>query len=106
MNKFFISFAGILTSGIFAFSYLKEWVNFALLKKELVLKPSIESEYPYFHESEALYLSVTLISGLLFFTLFLFSVFFTVQKRWVWIYLCFVLTMLSIMAIMINGAIK
>lgn len=95
-----------MTSGIFAFSYLKEWVSFALLEKELILKPSRELEYPYFHESVTLYLGVTLIFGLLFSALLLFSIYFTVRKKWVWIYLCFVLTMLSIMAIMVNGAIK
>lgn len=106
MNRFFVVFAAILTSGIFAFSYLREWVNYALLDKVLDLRPTDTIDFPYFHSSEALYLKVTLIFGLVFLLLFGLSVFFSLKKKWGMVYLCFVMNMLAILAMMVNGAIK
>lgn len=101
-----MAFATILTSGIFAFSYLKAWLSVRLWDQNLVLKPYNEIDYPYFHQSEKLYLTVTLIFGLVFCLLCLASVFFTFKNKEKKVFLCFVLTMLTVMAVMINGAIK
>lgn len=106
MNRFFLAFATILTSGIFAFSYLKEWASLQVGDQELVLKPSEEIIYPYFHQSAELYLRVTLAFGVVFLLLFLASVYFVYQKSQKKIFLTFVLTMFVILALMINGAIK
>lgn len=101
-----MGFASILTPGIFAVSYLKEWVTIKILGEELKLKPSNEINYPYFHHSEELYLRVVLIFGTAFLLLFIASVFFTAQKKWGKVFLCFTLSMITILAAMVNGAIK
>src|SRR5690554_6831472 len=106
MNRFFLAFASIFTSGIFAFSYLNEWLSVKFWDQPLLLKPSGDIVYPYFHQSPALYLRVMLIFGMLFFLLCLASVAFSFQKNQKNIFLCFVLTMLGILAAMVNGAIK
>jgi hypothetical protein len=106
MNRFFLAFAAILTSGIFAFSYLKEWASIRLVGQKLILKPSEEIVYPYFHHSDELYLRVTLVFGVVFLLLFLASVYFVYQKNEKKVFLTFVLTMFAILALMINGAIK
>src|SRR5665811_1859292 len=103
MNRFFMAFASILTSGIFAFSYLKEWVFFNFLGGELNLNPSQEINYPYFHNSEELYLRVLLTFGTIFFLLFMASVFFALRKKWGKVFLCFTLSMVTILAIMVNA---
>lgn len=101
-----MAFASIFTSGIFAFSYLKEWISVQFWDQKLILKPSSEIDYPYFHQSQNLYLQVILIFGIVFFLLFATSVLFTIQKKEGKVFLCFVLTMLAILALMVNGAIK
>jgi len=106
MNRFFLAFATTLTSGIFAFSYIKEWTSIQLGGQTLILKPSEEIVYPYFHQSPELYLSVILVFGIGFLLLFLASVYFVYQKNEKKVFLIFVLTMFVILALMINGAIK
>ncbi len=106
MDRFFVAFATVLASGIFAYAYLKEWANHVLWKKPLILKASEEIDYPYFHQSESLYLRVFLIFGLLFAGLFISSIALFCLKKWNKLFLVFVLTMLCILALMINGAIK
>src|SRR5690606_26100509 len=106
MNRFFLAFATILTSGIFAFSYLKEWASIQLGSQQLVLSPNAEIIYPYFHQSPELYLRVTLIFGVVFFLLFLGSLYYLFQKNEKKIFLTFVLIMFTILALMVNGAIK
>lgn len=106
MNRFFLSFATILTSGVFAFSYLKEWASIQLGGQQLLLNPANDIVYPYYHQSPELYLRVTLVFGIVFLLLFFASVFFVYQKNEKKIFLTFVLTMLAILALMINGAIK
>lgn len=106
MNRFFLAFASIFTSGIFALSYLKEWVFINFFGEKLHLKPSKEIDYPYFHSSEELYLRVVLIFGTVFFLLLIASVIFTLQKKWGKVFLCFTLSMMAILAVMVNGAIK
>ena len=106
MNRFFLAFATILTSGIFAFSYLKEWASIQLGAQELILKPSEEIAYPYFHQSSELYLRAIFVFGVVFLLLFLAAVYFVNQKNEKNIFFTFVLTMLAILALMINGAVK
>jgi hypothetical protein len=106
MDRFFLSFASIFSSGIFAVSYLKEWVSIKFFGEEISLKPSEEINYPYFHHSEELYLRVLLIFGMLFLFLGIASVIYTLQKKWGKVFLCFTLSMLTILAAMVNGAIK
>ncbi len=106
MNRFFLAFATILTSGIFAFSYLKEWIEIRIGKQQLILKPSDEITYPYFHQSAELYLGVILVFGVLFSLLFFLAVYFVFKKNEKKVFFIFVLTMLAILALMVNGAIK
>ncbi|EOZ93500.1 hypothetical protein A33Q_3759 [Indibacter alkaliphilus LW1] len=105
MNKFFIIFAALVSSGIFAYSYLKEWIGIKLGRNEIILQTG-ENLAPYFHSSEELYLRVVLIFGLVFSCIFLATIYYTVKKKEKMVMLCFVLSMLSIFALMINGAIK
>jgi hypothetical protein len=106
MNKFFISFAAIISSGIFAYSYLKEWIGIKVFGEKIVLEEFSEFEIPYYYHSENSYLTVMLLFGLLFAFLFSISVYFTLRQKWKLTYLSFVLTMLGILAIMVNAAIK
>jgi hypothetical protein len=106
MNRFFLAFAAVLTSGIFAFSYLKEWAFIQLGRQDLALNPTAEIIYPYFHQSPELYLRVTLIFGIVFLILFIASVYFVFKKNEKKIFFTFILTMFAILALMVNGAIK
>lgn len=105
MNRFFLALASTITSGTFAVSYLNEWVNLVSGKK-IHLNPSEEINYPYFYNSEELYLKVVLIIGIVFSLLFFASVWFVLQKKWGMVFLCFTLSMMAILAVMVNGAIK
>jgi len=106
MNKILLAFAAIFTSGIFAFSYLKEWISVRIWDRVLVLKPSEDIVYPYFHQSADLYLSIMLLFGVIFLFLCVASVLFALQKKEKKVFLCFVLTMLALLSAMINAAIK
>jgi len=106
MNRFFLGFAAVLTSGVFAFSYLKEWVSIQIGRQTLVLSPNDDIIYPYYHQSPELYLRMILVFGIVFLSLFIASVFFVFKKNEKKVFLSFVLTMLAILALMINGAIK
>src|SRR5690554_4081125 len=106
MNRFFLAFATILTSGIFAFSYLREWAGIRIGGQPLLLQPSDEIIYPYFHQSADLYLRVTLIFGVVFSLLFFAGIYFVFKKNERKVFFTFVLTMLTILALMVNGAIK
>ncbi|TVP50120.1 MAG: hypothetical protein EA341_08245 [Mongoliibacter sp.] len=105
MNRFFIKFAALVSSGIFAYSYLREWVGAKWLDEDIFLLPNNENA-PYFHNSESLYLRVIFIFGLLFTAIFIASAYFTIKKKEKMIMLCFVLSMFSIFVVMLNGAIK
>lgn len=61
---------------------------------------------PYFHSSEDLYMSVLLFFGVLFGIIFIGTLYFTIKGKWGMVFLCFILAMLSILSIMVNGAIK
>ena len=63
-------------------------------------------ETPYYYQSEDSYMTVMLLFGLLFVFLFGSSVYFTLRQKWKLTYLSFVLTMLGILAVMVNSAIK
>lgn len=106
MNKFFLAFASIFTPGVWAFTYLKEWISIKFLGEMVVLQPEEGIVYPYFHQSEALYLQVHLIFGAVFLTLCLGSTVFVIRRKWNLVFLCFVLSMLAMLGIMVNGAIK
>lgn len=84
---------------------MREWLGAKWLGEEIVLLPN-KDETPYFHNSEELYLNVILIFGLLFTVIFAASVYFTVKKKEKMVMLCFVVSMLSIFVVMVNGAIK
>lgn len=106
MNRFFVSFAAIASSGIFAYSYWREWIGYKMLGEELVLQPVEKAEVPYFHASEEMYLKVLFVFGMVFGLIFIASILLTYRQKWGWVFGCFVLSMLSILAVMINGAIK
>lgn len=105
MNKFFISFAALLSSGIFAYSYWREWLGIKFFQEEMNLQLG-NPQAPYFHSSEDLYMRVLLIFGILFGIIFLSTIYSTIKGNKVWVFLCFILAMLSILAVMVNGAIK
>jgi len=106
MNRFFVSFAAIASSGIFAYSYWREWIGYKMLGEDLVLQPVEKAEVPYFHVSEEMYLKVLFVFGMVFGLIFIASILLTYRQKWGWVFACFVLSMLSILAVMINGAIK
>ncbi|WP_373492859.1 hypothetical protein [Aquiflexum sp.] len=105
MNRFIISFAALLSSGIFAYSYWREWLGIKYFQGEMKLQLG-NPQAPYFHSSEDLYMRVLLIFGILFGIIFLSTLYFTIKGKKGWIFLCFIFAMLSIMAVMVNGAIK
>jgi VIT1/CCC1 family predicted Fe2+/Mn2+ transporter len=105
MNKFFISFAALLSSGIFSYSYWREWLGIKYFQEEIMLQTG-NPQAPYFHASEDLYVKVLLIFGILFGVIFLATLYFTIKGKWGIVFLCFTLAMLSILAVMVNGAIK
>jgi hypothetical protein len=106
MNRFFVAFAAIASSGIFTYSYWREWIGYKLLGEELVLQPVEQTDVPYFHASEEIYLKVLMSFGLVFSLILIASIYFTYRQKWGLVFGCFVLSMLSILAVMINGAIK
>lgn len=106
MNRFFIAFAAIISSGIFAYSYWREWIGYKLLGEKLVLQAVEKADVPYFHASEHIYMRVLLVFGMIFSLIFISSIILTFKQKWAWVFGCFILSMLSILAVMINGAIK
>ena|SRR5690554_2770040 len=106
MNKFFLAFASIFTPAVWAFTHLKEWTSIKFLGKTVRLQPEEGIIYPYFHQSEELYLNVHLIFGAIFLVLFLGSIVFTIRREWRLVFLCFVISMFSMLGMMVNGAIK
>jgi len=105
MNKIFVPFAAIMSSGIFAYSYWKEWTAIKWWGEAANIYPEKE-EAPYFHASEELYLKVLLFFALAFSLIFLFSVYYSVKGKWKAVFFCFLFSMLAILVVMINGAIK
>jgi hypothetical protein len=105
MNKFFISFAALLSSGIFFYSYWREWLGIKYFEEEMKLQLG-NPQAPYFHSSEVLYMRVLLSFGILFGIIFIGTLYFTIKGKWRMVFICFILAMLSILAIMVNGAIK
>jgi hypothetical protein len=105
MNKFFIAFAAIASSGILAYANLREWISIKWIGEIPELIPEHPLS-PYFHGSVGLYQNVLAICGVYFFLVFLGSLFFTWKRKWGAVMLCFVASMLGILGIMINGAIK
>ncbi|RZS96128.1 hypothetical protein [Cecembia calidifontis] len=105
MNRLYFSLAALLSSGIFAYAYWKEWIAIQWMGEKAVLLP--DSGYaPYFHASEELYLRVLLIFALLFSIIFVASIVFSLKKNHKAVFFCFIFSMLTIFAVMINGAIK
>jgi hypothetical protein len=105
MNKFFIAFAAVASSGILAYAHLREWIEI----RWMGVMPELVPEHPlspYFHGSIGLYQRVLVAFGLYFLLVFVGSVFFTWRKKWGFVMLFFVASMLGILGIMINGAIK
>lgn len=105
MNRFFVSFAALLTSGIFAYAYWREWLGIKYFEEEMNLQPE-NPQAPYFHSSEELYMRVLLYFGILFGIIFLNTLYFTIKRKSGWVFICFILAMFSILAVMVNGAIK
>ncbi len=106
MNRFFIAFAVIVSSGIFGFSYFYEWLQYALFHQEPVLNANDSIDYPYFHSSKQTYLAVMLVFGILFLTQFILGIYYSICKNHKAVFMVFVSTMLTILAVMINSAIK
>lgn len=105
MNRLYFSLAALLSSGIFAYSYWKEWIAIQWRGEKPVLVP--DSDYaPYFHATEELYLRVLFIFALIFSAIFVLSIVFSLQKNQKGVFFCFIFSMLTIFAVMINGAIK
>ncbi|UJP64764.1 hypothetical protein [Mongoliitalea daihaiensis] len=105
MNKVFLAFAAILSSGIFAFSYWSEWINFRLGNAEIPVGPD-DFTPPYYYASTGLYQQVLLIFACAFLLIFGFAMYAVVKKKWGQVMFAFSLSMLCILAVMINGAIK
>ena len=105
LNKTFFSFAALLASGVFTYSYIREWIGIKFLGEKINLQ-SGNPEAPYFHASENLYLTNTLIFGLLFLAIFILAVYASWKKKEGLVFLSFVLSMLCIFLTMVNGAIK
>lgn len=105
MNRLFITFAALSASGIFTYAYLREWLGIKLLGEKVHLQID-NPEAPYFHASEDLYLLNILVFGLLFLSIFGLAVYGTWKKKSGLIFLAFVLSMLAMFVIMLNGAIK
>ncbi|AFL82874.1 hypothetical protein Belba_0206 [Belliella baltica DSM 15883] len=105
MNRFFITFAALSASGIFTYAYLREWIGIKLFGEEVHLQID-NPEAPYFHSSEDLYLLNILVFGLLFLSIFGLAVYGTWKKKHGLVFLTFVLSMLGMFVVMINGAIK
>lgn len=105
MNRLFVSFAALLSSGIFAYAYWREWLGIKYFEEEMNRQLD-NPQAPYFHSSEELYMRVLLFFGILFGIIFLNTLYFTIKGKSGWVFLCFILAMLSILAVMVNGAIK
>jgi hypothetical protein len=105
MNRLYFSLATLLPSGIFAYSYWREWIEINWLERQALMFPE-KQESPYFHASEELYLKVLLIFAILFTFIFILTAIFTIKQKWKWVFSCFLMCMLCILAVMINGAIK
>lgn len=106
MNKFFIALAAIASSGVLAYSYWRELIGYMWLDEKLKLAPIDHPDIPYFHSSEGLYLRVLFIFGLIFSMIFIGAVVYTLKKKWGMVFFFFVLSMMTILAVMVNGAIK
>lgn len=106
MNRFFLAFASTLTSGLLSFSYLKEWMLIRFWNRKPLMPLSDDLLHPYFHQSQDLYLRVTFVFGALFFLLFFATLWFFVQREDKKVFLCFVLTMITLFAVMVNASIK
>jgi len=105
MNRFFITFAALLASGIFTYAYLREWIGIKFFGEKTNLQIK-NPEAPYFHASEDLYLLNILVFGLLFLSIFTLAVYSTWRNKRGLVFLAFVLSMLGMFVIMLNGAIK
>jgi hypothetical protein len=105
LNWFFITFAALISSGIFTYSYLRKWIGIKFLKEEIILQID-NPKAPYFHASEDLYLLNILVFGLLFLSIFTLVVYGTLKKKRGLVFLALVLSMLGMFFIMLNGAIK
>jgi hypothetical protein len=105
MDRLYFSLATLLSSGIFAYSYWREWVEIKWFEREALIFPD-KQEAPYFHTSEVLYLKVLLIFAIAFTFIFTLSAIFTFKQKWKWVFICFLMCMICILAVMINGAIK
>lgn len=105
MNKFFIAFAAIASSGVLAYAHLWEWIVIRWMGEIPELVPD-HPQSPYFHKSLDLYQIVLCVFGIYFLLVFIGSVIFTWKKKWGMVMLFFVACMLGILGVMINGAIK
>jgi hypothetical protein len=104
MHKFYFSIAALLSSGIFAYSYWKEWIAINYLGEEALLIEAANA--PYFHASETLYSQVLLTFAILFTGIFMTSLLLTIKKKYKGVFFCFIVSMLAILTVMVNGAIK
>ncbi|MGY6522758.1 MAG: hypothetical protein ACXIUD_13575 [Mongoliitalea sp.] len=105
MNKLFIAFAAIISSGIFAFAYWSEWISLRFGEGSI---PEITEDFtpPYYYASTELYQQVLLIFACLFLLIFGFAIVAVSRKKWGQVMFAFSISMLCILAVMINGAIK
>lgn len=105
MNKVFTALAAILSSGIFAFSYIREWIEMRFGQGQ-VPTLSEELEAPYFYASKILYQQILGIFASVFTLVFTYALWAVIRQKWGHVMLAFTLSMLCILAVMINGAIK
>ncbi len=97
--------AAILSSGVFAYSYLREWVGAVFFHEEIILQTQ-NQDAPYFHGSKELYLWNTLTFGLIFTAILAMAIYGSIKKKEGLVFLSFVLSMMGILLIMFNGAFK
>ncbi|SNS63857.1 hypothetical protein SAMN06295967_114109 [Belliella buryatensis] len=105
MNRIFVNIAAILSSGIFAYSYLREWIGAVFFKEEVTLQAT-NPEAPYYHGNLELYLWNTLTFGLIFAAIFATAIYGSIKKKEGIVFLSFILSMIGIFLVMFNGAFK
>jgi NADH:ubiquinone oxidoreductase subunit 2 (subunit N) len=105
MNKAFTALAAILSSGIFAFAYIREWIHMRFGQGQVPTR-SEALEAPYYYASKTLYQLVLGVFASIFILIFSYAIWAVIRQKWGHVMLAFTLSMLCILAVMINGAIK
>ncbi|MCH7409028.1 hypothetical protein MM239_06460 [Belliella sp. DSM 111904] len=105
MNKIFINIAACLSSGIFAYAYLREFIGAFFFGEKIQLQTG-NPDAPYYHNSLDLYLWNTLTFGLIFTGILGLAIYGIFKRKHGLVFLSFVLSMMSIFLMMFNGAFK